>query len=96
MAPEIAENMLRKSGSYARFNDNKGVTYTCKEGFSFSLGKNDDKNKTVQCQANGVISRPVCKGNQCIIHSSIFITMMFFFELWKVSLTGYTEENMVV
>ena len=53
ITPEM--NMENKSKEFAYFNDATGVTYTCKEGFSFNASDHSDSNKTVHCQSSGLL-----------------------------------------
>ena len=41
------------SRDFANFNDGRGLTYTCKDGFSFNPVNINDTSRTVHCQSNG-------------------------------------------
>ena len=53
ITPEM--NMESRSKEFAHFKDAQGVTYTCKEGFSFNASDHSDSNKTVHCQSSGLL-----------------------------------------
>ena len=53
-AHQLPEHMEGRSKDFAKFNGG-GVTYTCKEGFSFNQNDIDDTSRTVYCQPHGVL-----------------------------------------
>ena len=55
-AHPLTENMPKRSSDFAKFNG-RGVTYTCKDGFSFNQDDSNDTTRTVRCQADGFLEQ---------------------------------------
>ena len=51
-APDLREKFTIRSRLYGRYLGNN-VTYTCKDGYSFTPENANDQQRTVGCQANG-------------------------------------------
>ena len=51
------EPNMKRSRDFAHFNDNQGITYICKKGYSFTAADVNDKTRTVHCQANGSLGQ---------------------------------------
>ena len=51
-AHALPENVATTNSNVTKFNGS-GVTYTCKDGFSFNPNDVNDRSRTVHCQAHG-------------------------------------------
>ena len=63
-AHALPENVAKKNADAAKFNGS-GVTYICKDGFSFNSDNANDTSRTVHCQAHGSLEKlnpPDCTG----------------------------------
>ena len=61
---------MNRNREHANYNDKIGITYKCEKGHSFSATNASDTQRTVHCQANGMmerLERLSCQGKGIIV-----------------------------